>query len=53
MQYQIYIQIDVLIKIEKRYKEDDKFTLRKLVSIIIGLIGVLFIIGFDSVFNVS
>jgi len=33
--------------------KDDKFTLRKLVSIIIGLIGVLFIIGFDSVFHGS
>ncbi len=33
--------------------KDDNFTLIKLVSIIVGLIGVLFIIGFETLFNIN
>ncbi len=33
--------------------KDDNFTLIKFVSIIVGLIGVLFIIGFETLFNIN
>ena len=33
--------------------KDDKFNLLKLISIIIGLVGVLFIIGFDTILNLT
>ena len=33
--------------------KDDKFTFLKFISIIIGLLGVLFILGFDSLINLS
>jgi len=32
---------------------DDKFSILKLISIIIGLVGVLFIIGFDTLLNLT
>ncbi len=35
------------------FTRDDKFTIRKFISIIIGLIGVFFIIGFDTFGNFS
>ncbi len=35
------------------FTKDDKFSFRKFISIIIGLIGVLFIIGFNTLFNIS
>ena len=33
--------------------KDDKFTFLKLISIIIGLAGALFIIGFDTILNLA
>ncbi len=35
------------------FTEDDRFTFRKFISIIIGFIGVFFIIGFDTLGNFS
>ena len=32
--------------------KDDKFSLRKPFSILVGLIGVLFIVGFDTIINI-
>jgi len=33
--------------------KDDKFSLRKLISILVGLLGVIFIIGIDTLINIS
>ena len=35
------------------FTKDDKFSFRKFVSILVGLLGVLFIIGFNTLSNVS